>query len=542
MNLSKFLNSRQNTVIGAAMIITLAVLASRILGLLRDRLLAGTFGASTDLDIYYAAFKIPDFVYSVLFAGGVIVSLLPLFSEYHRSDKKESWNVVNNILNLFLVGFGFLAMFFFIFTPQIVSIMVPGFSPEAQAKTIELTRLLFTSVFFFGISSIFSTVLNYFNRFVSYSLALISYNLGIIAGVVFLAPYFGIFGAGIGVIIGSFLQLIVQIPSSLKCGYEYKPIIQWKHPAIKEFFQLIIPRTIASSVSQLNFMVITFLASGIGSGAISVFNLSNNLRYLPIGIIGISFATAVFPELSKAWANEDRESFYVKLRNSFLQVLYISFPVGALIFILRNQIVEIILETGQFTYASVNITAACLGLYFISTFAQCLVPILLRGFFSLKDTRTPTCIAIIFVVLNIILSFIFVNIFNTNNYLSGLFAGIFGLDGKDNRSILGLSLAFNIGLLSEFIMLFYFLKRKVGDFGIKQIISSSLKIVVSTVVMAVLAWLSLVVVAKFTMNALIQFCLAGIVSLLAYAALTLMLKSREAQSLKRYITNKINGD
>ncbi|MFA5013029.1 MAG: murein biosynthesis integral membrane protein MurJ [Candidatus Paceibacterota bacterium] len=411
MSIRGFFNSEQKNIKIAALIMAIAVLLSRFLGLIRDRLLAGTFGASADLDIYFAAFRMPDLIYSIIFAGGILVSFLPLFSEYQKKDKQESWQITNYVLNLFVVSYFAFFVLFFIFTPGFVSTLIGKFSPAEQAKTIALTRLIFVSVFFFGISSIFSTILNYFNRFVAYSLAPILYNLGIIFGIVFLSPHFGIFGPGIGVVIGAFLHFAIQVPPAIKCGYRYKPIISLKHPAIANFFKLVVPRIFASSSSQIDFIVATFIASGIGIGAISVFNLSNNLRYLPIGIIGVSFATAVFPLLSKLWASKEKEEFFSKFRQTFLEVLYVSFPIGVLIFVLREPIVEIIYRTGKFDESAVVITGACLGLYFLSTFAQCLVPIILRGFFSIKDTFTPTVIALVNTLFNMVFFFPFVALF-----------------------------------------------------------------------------------------------------------------------------------
>jgi putative peptidoglycan lipid II flippase len=539
MSFRKILNSSQNTVTGAAVILTIAVLLSRILGLVRDRLLAGAFGASINLDIYFAAFRIPDLVYSILFAGGVIVSLLPLFSEIYCKDKEKSWDTINNILNIFFVSYIILAVFFFIYTPQIISSMVSGFDAASIQTTIDLTRLIFISVFFFGVSSIFSTVLNYFNRFVAYSLAPIVYNLGIILGIVFLSPYFGVFGAGLGVIIGSFLHFLIQVPSALKCGYRYKFIIDFKNPAIKEFIGLIIPRTIASSSSQINFIFITFIASGIGAGAISIFNLSNNLRYLPIGIIGVSFATAIFPLLSKLWAENKKEEYFKEFRKVFNEVMYISFPIGVLIFVLRNEIVDIVLRTGNFGSSAAIITAAALGLYFMSTAAQCLVPILLRGFFSLKDTITPTVIAIFFVIANIFLSFFFVSVFNGDNLLVNLTKTILGLDGTIDFSVLGLVVAFNIGLLLEFILLFYAFYKTIGNFGIKEIFVAFLKILFSSIIMGIGAWYLLPYLKNIFGNSFIgvsiEFILVCLVSFLIYGILTMIFKMSEIKAVKRII-------
>jgi len=539
MSLKGFLNSKQNTVTGAAVILTIAVLMSRLLGLLRDRLLAGAFGASINLDVYFAAFRIPDLVYSIIFAGGVIVSLLPLFSDLQNKDKEKSWDVINNILNIFMVCFVVFSALFFVFTPQIISSMVSGFDAEAIEMTISLSRLIFVSVFFFGLSSIFSTVLNYFNRFVSYSLAPILYNLGIIFGTVFLSSQFGVFGAGLGVVIGSMLHFLIQIPSAIKCGYRYKFIIDLKSKELREFVGLIIPRTIASSSSQINFIVTTFIASGIGAGAISIFNLSNNLRYLPIGIIGVSFATAVFPFLSKLWTEQKKEEFHYNFRKVFNEVLYVSFPIGILIFVLRNEIVNIVLRTGQFGSTAVEITAAALGIYVLSTFAQCLVPVLLRGFFSLKDTITPTAIAIFFVILNVYLSFFFVDIFSVSNVFTSFVKDILNLDGAMAFPVLGLVLAFNVGLLFEFILLFYFFYKKVGDFGIKNIFISFLKILFSSIVMGFVAIKSLPLVKNYFGDSFIgvsmEFASVCLLSFLVYGILTMMMKMQEAKSVKRII-------
>jgi putative peptidoglycan lipid II flippase len=422
--------------------------------------------------------------------------------------------------------------------------MVSGFDAESIQTTINLTRLIFVSVFFFGLSSIFSTILNYFNRFVVYSLAPIIYNLGIIFGVVFLSPYLGVFGAGIGVIIGSFLHFLIQVPSAIKCGYRYKFIIDFKNKELREFVGLIIPRTIASSSSQINFIFITFIASGIGAGAISVFNLSNNLRYLPIGIIGVSFATAIFPLLSKLWAEDKREEYCKEFRKVFNEVMYISFPIGILIFILRNEIVDIILRTGNFGSAAATLTAAALGLYFVSTAAQCLVPVLLRGFFSLKDTITPTVIAIFFVLANIFLSFFFVSVFNGNSLMVNLTKTILGLDGTANFSVLGLVVAFNIGLVLEFFLLFYFFYKTIGDFGIKEIFNSFLKILFSSIVMAIGSWYLLPYLKNIFGTSFVgvslEFIFTCLASFLIYGIMTMILKMPETRTIKRIILRNEN--
>jgi putative peptidoglycan lipid II flippase len=535
MSFKGILNSKQKTIGGAVSVLAIAVLFSRLLGVLRDRLLAGSFGASIDLDIYFAAFRIPDLIYSIIFAGGVLVSLLPLFSDFYNEKKEKSWDFINNLINHFLIFFTLAGVLFFTFAPTLIASMVSGFDDAAVTKTIELTRLIFVSVFFFGLSSIFSTILNYFNRFVSYSLAPILYNLGIIIGIIFLSPHWGIFGVGLGVVFGSFLHLLIQVPTAIKCGYKYKFVLNFKDPGIKEFLTLIVPRAIASSSAQINFIVITFIASGIGAGAISVFSLSNNLRYLPIGIIGVSFATASFPLLSRLWVEGKKDEFCNSFVKVFNEVLYVSFPIGVLIFILRNEIIDIILRTGSFTASAAEITAAALGLFFISTFAQCLVPIILRGFFSLKDTITPTIIAILFVIFNVFLSFFFVSLFSGDNIFTETMKGLMNLSGAINFSVLGLVLAFNVGLLFEFVLLFYFFKRKVKNLEVKKILKSFVKVVISSFLMGIIAYYLVPLAREITTSSLLQFSFVSLVSFLIYAILTIALKMPEINAVKRLI-------
>ena len=561
MSLKGFFNSEQKNIKIAALVMMITVLLSRFLGLIRDRLLAGTFGASIDLDIYYAAFRFPDLIYSIIFAGGIIVAFLPIFSEYQKKDKSESWKICNYLLNFFgIVYFIFFIVFFFL-SPDFINALIGKFSIEYQGRAIALTRLIFGAVFFFGLSSIFSTILNYFQRFLIYSLAPIFYNLGIILGTIFLSPYYGIFGPGIGVIIGAILHFLIQVPSAVNCGYRYQAILKLNHPAVRNFFQLVIPRIIASSSSQINFLVATFIASGIGIGAISVFNLSYNLSFLPIGILGVSFATAVFPALSKLWVENNKPDFYLRFRETFLQVLYFAFPIGLMVFILRNQIVQIIYQTGKFDETAVAITAAALGVYVLSLATQCLVPIILRGFFSIKDTITPTIIAVFYMILNIILFFPFVALFgggnvflldffgreiiltlpgwiNANNILVVIIKQIFDINGLVNFPLLGLVLVFNLCSLLEFALLFIFLYKKTGDFGLKEIKQSFFKIFLATIIMGLAGFGSLAIAIRLFgsdfWGSIWQFIFVGIISGGVYLGTSFIIKCPETDFVIKY--------
>ncbi|NMB47804.1 hypothetical protein GYA01_03130, partial [Patescibacteria group bacterium] len=175
MGIKSLFKSEQKTIGRATFVIAIFIVLSRLLGLIRNRLLASTFGPTAELDIYFASFKIPDLIFSLILAGGVLVSLLPLFSDYYKKNKAQAFKLVNSIINIFLIALLFIAFFFFIFTPNLVNLLLGGLSLEYIPLAIGITRLLFLSVFFLGLSSIFSTITNYFNRFLIYSLAPVLY-------------------------------------------------------------------------------------------------------------------------------------------------------------------------------------------------------------------------------------------------------------------------------------------------------------------------------------------------------------------------------
>lgn len=460
------LNSQQKTIVSAAAILAISTLISRFLGVIRDGLIFSKFGASIQLDIYFAAFRIPDLVYNILILGGVVIAFLPLFSEYFSQDQKNAWEFTSNCLNIFLFLLILISLLFFLFAPFLMRIIVPGFSEEKLNPTVFLTRILFLSSILLGLSSIFSGILQYFNRFLVYSLCPILYNLGIILGILVISPYFGILGVVFGVIFGAILHLLIQIPSALNCGFRYQPIFNFKDPKLKRVFLLMLPRTFAISFQEINWTVITAIASTLATGSIAIFNFANNIQYFPIGIVGLSLAVAAFPALSKDWV-ENKEKFLESFSLVFRQTLYLIIPISILIFVFRNQVVEIILKIGQvvlkygqFSPQAAKLTAACLGLFSLGIFAQSLIPLISRAFFAFQDTKTPTLVAIISVALNIILSLFLTWVLKFQNSFQiflkkGLLPG-----GIEDISILGLPLALSIAAIFQFFLLIFFLRRK----------------------------------------------------------------------------------
>ncbi|MDD4625279.1 MAG: murein biosynthesis integral membrane protein MurJ [Candidatus Paceibacterota bacterium] len=545
MILGKVLNSSAKSVNYAAIILAVTVFFSQILGLLRDRLLAGSFGASLDLSIYYAAFRIPDFVYNILFAGSIVVAFLPIFAEHYAEDKEEAWEMSSFVLNSFLLFSFILIALLFIFAPFLIKLIVPGFDNEAQAETAFLARVMLLSPLFFGMSSFFSSILQYFNKFLAYSLAPLLYNLGIILGIVFLSPRLGILGAALGVVFGAAAHLLIQIPVAVKCGFKYRPLFSLKHPAVLKIVNLAFFRSLAASLSQINFMVIAAIASGIGLGAIAIFNLSYNLSFLPIGILGVSLATAVFPSLVQSWTEGKKEEFYESFSLAFRRIIFLALPIGILFFVLREPIVETILRTGQFNMKDASLTSACLGIYSFAILPQCLVPLILRGFFSAKDTKTPAVLAFLFVVFNIVLSMALVSFAGQPNIFSSFLKESFGLNrSAEDLKMLALCFAFLAALIFQFIIFMVFLYRKIGNFKIAEICRAFWKMLFAALASC---FFGQYLLEKMSLSAgsgfwagFWQVAAVGGISFLLYFLITIILGSTEAKGFISSLLNRFN--
>ena len=294
-----------NTVAGGALIIAFFSFLSKLLGLFRERLIAHNFGASELSDIYYASFRLPDLIFNTLVLGALTSAFIPVFQKVWSKNKKEGLILANSVLNFFILLIGFLIIIAFIFTPQIVPFLFPGFNEWQLGQSIILTRVMLLSVIFFVASNIIGGVLNSWKKFFSFSLAACFYNIGIIIGIVYFYPLFGLIGLAYGVLIGAILHLLIQLPEVFKNNYRYSFVLKF-NSSFKRILKLMIPRTIGLAASQINLVVITMIASTLAVGSIAIFNLANNLQSLPVSLFAVSLAVAVFPTFTQAINNNDR--------------------------------------------------------------------------------------------------------------------------------------------------------------------------------------------------------------------------------------------
>ncbi len=516
------LNIESRGIVLPAAILAVASVASRMLGIARDWLLARNFGAGPELDVYYAAFRIPDFIYNILVFGGITVAFLPLFSDYFAKNKDEAWRFANNTLNVF---FGFLAVLcavFFVFADRLVILVAPGFSPEQLAQTALLSRLMFLSPIIFGAASIFSGILQYFKKFLAYSLAAPFYNLGIILGILFFAPSMGIVGLGVGVILGALLYLAVQIWPAIVCGFRWRPVFDLRAKSLKLVFALMLPRTLGIAANQINLIVPVAILSTANPGSITVFNLANNLFSLPVGIIGVSWATAAFAPFSKDYAQGRLEELAKKFSKTARQIGFLTIPTMVLLFVLAGPLVDFLYYHGEFSLynayrAAEVLMVFCLGMYF-----SAIMPVMFRLFFAMKDTASPTWSTVISVAVNVALSF----------WLA--FGFIFAPGGR----ALALALAYGLANGLQFAILWFLLWRKNKKLILAKEIAVSLAKSIGAGIFTFFGlYLTMRAFLRFLHDPFLILLLGGTIGVVIYLVMALILKSPE---IKEFLPKKWN--
>jgi putative peptidoglycan lipid II flippase len=385
---------------GAALIISIAYLLSRLLGLLRDRLLISHFGVGSTLDAYMAAFSIPDLLFTLLVSGAFAVTFIPVFTkELKKSDQHEAWEMAASLLNLLVLITIIAAVIGSIFADQLVYITAGGFKGPEHELTVSLTRIMLLTPIFFAISSVFGSIQQAKGRFLIYSLASVLYNIGIIFGILFLSNHFGIYGVAWGVVLGTILQATLQLGGLIGLGYRYKLIIRLKMESVRRVLWLMVPRAIDQGIDQLNFIIEKAIGSTLYSGTVTAYSLANNLKNVPLSLIGAAITTAIFPRLSQRVADNQKEELASDVSRTARFILFLSLPSAAFIIVARGYIVRVLYGFGNVE------TADALGWFAGTIVFASLFFLIARIFFAYQDTKTPLIISIFSVALNIILSF-----------------------------------------------------------------------------------------------------------------------------------------
>lgn len=517
----KFFSNQTKTITSAAIILGAASFISRLIGIIRDRIFAHIFGAGAQLDVYFAAFRIPDLIYNLVIVGALSAGFIPVFTRLLSKNKKEAWTVTNGVINILGLIIIILIMIMYYFAPQMMAILTPGFNDAQLKAATALTRIMFLSPLILGLSSIVSGVLQSFKCFLIYALTPILYNFGIIFGAIFLVPHYGLKGLAYGVVIGAIMHLAIQLPAFFKYGFRYELTLPFQNKYIREILGTMLPRTLGLATTQLNLIAITIIASTIGTGSVSIFNFANNIQHFPIGIIGISFAIAAFPTLSELAGQNKIKNLIENLSHTIGQILFFIIPLTIIFLLLRAQIVRVLLGSGNFTWDNTILTSNTLAFFALSLAAQSLIPLLVRAFFALKDTWTPFLVGFIGSLINII----------TGLYL------------KEKLGISGLALAFSFSMTVQVVFLWFFLRQKIGSLNESQMLQSFNKISVAAIVMAVSIQLIKAPIASVVdmtklWGILTQGAVAGVMGLIIYMVICKLLNLAEMNQFQASLKRK----
>jgi putative peptidoglycan lipid II flippase len=404
---------------------------SKLLGLIRESVMAAYYGVNYQTDAYRVAFEIPSILTGVVFAA-ITITFIPVYSDFRNETEKQRQYFVNNLFNVVILITALIAVLGIIFAPMLVKIAAPGFSEETLELSVRLAALLFPSIVFLALAYLSNGFLQANRSFAIPASMGIPLNLIIIFTILFFSN-FGIEALAIGSLIAMAGQFLIQAPFLIKAGFRFKPVIDFKEPGFRRVLALSIPVFISTAFSEASILVDKVLASGLDVGSISILDYAGKVNGIANGIFFTSVAVVFFPELSHT--SDDPYKFGKTVTTGLKLVILISLPIMAGIWALKLPIIQLLFERGEFNSSDTYFTSIALGLYSIGIIGSGLTAILNRAFYSLKDTKTPMINGIIAICANIFLSLINVRIW-----------GVFGLALSSALAALlsGLSLFFRI--------------------------------------------------------------------------------------------------
>lgn len=523
----KFFHTESKTIIGAAAIVGIFSFLSRFVGFIRDRILAGTFGAGDTLDIYYAAFKIPDLLFSLVVVGALSASFIPLFSKhYYGLDRESAWKFTNAVLHL--VGLSMIVVYamLFFFSDQVSVLIAPGFDSLKQEGVGDFMRIMLLAQIILGCSMVFGSVLQSIKQYVLYALAPVLYNIGIMFGAIFLSSWLGPIGLAWGVVVGAFLHLLIQFFGCVHAGYRYERVIDTTSVQIKTLLQTTGPRILGIALSQLLFLVMAVLASTMSSGSVTIFQFAYNIQFFPVGIVGVSLAIAAFPIFAEALETNEFDSFRRSFSSTIRQALFFLIPITLLFLVLRAQLVRLVVGAGAFDWESTILTADTLAFFALTIIPQSGIYILTRAFFALHDTVTPLTAGLIGSLVGLISGFLF----------------------RESFGVVGLGMAYSLYAIVNLILLWVPLRQRVGSLSESVIIQSLMKLSVAGIVCGVLAqFVKPIVSSLFSLDTflgvLMQTSISSGIGVLGYLVVAWMLRSTEmhafAETMHRKVLKKI---
>jgi putative peptidoglycan lipid II flippase len=461
----KIFGKEYNSINQAAFLLGTFAFLSQILGLFRDRSIAHFIGPSPELDAYYAAFRVPDIIFVSIASLASITVLIPFIVSRMEGGKitPSARKFLDDTFTVFFTVMIFVSAIVFILLPYLLFFIAPGFTPELQAKTILLSRIMLLSPILLGLSNLFGSITQLYRKFLIFSLSPVAYNTGIIIGVIFLYPIFGINGLVYGVVLGAFGHFLIQFFASTSQGYLARLTININFTDIKKLVLTSLPRTLGLAFNNIAEISTTAFASYMIAGSISIFNFSYNLQSAPLSIIGVSYAVAAFPTLARSISEGKREEFKNQLKSAGRAIVFWSLPATFLFIVLRAQIVRVVLGSGYFSWENTRLVAASLAIFSLSILAQGMIALLSRAYYAIGDTRRPLIVNFICSASIIFFAYFFIRLFHDVPFFRFFIESLFKVEGIPGTEVLMLPLAYTTGTIINFICHWYFVRHDFMD-------------------------------------------------------------------------------
>lgn len=518
----KIIASQQNSILSAALVITIASLLSAILGFIRERVLISYFFNTNPegLDAFRIASRLPELAFQLLVIGALSAAFIPVFSKYLHKDEKEAYAISSSIINLVLLLFLVVSVIIFINAEKFIGLITSvQFSSDQVSLAANLTRVMLGAQFFFAISNFLTGMIQSHQRFLVPALAPLAHNIGIIAGIIIFMPYLGIYSAAVGIVIGSFLHLIFQIPLAIKLGFSYKWVLNVRHPGVREMIKLIPPRTLTISINQLEYFATGYFATAMTAGSLTLFEIAQRLMSAPIRVFAVPIGQASLPFLSKQSGVDRQEEFKTMIIKSLHKIMYLTLPASVILLVLRIPLVRILYGAKTFPWSATLLTGRAVAILSLSIFAQSAHHIISRSFYALEDTKTPFRLATVSMFVNVVIAYITTFIWKLD--------------------IIGIAWALTLSSIFHFITLLFALSRKVGGFNLAALLFPIGKMILATLTTGLFLWIPMRLLDQFvfdTAKVIPLILLTVVVSIIGfgvYIVLSKVLKIEELQEFKK---------
>jgi putative peptidoglycan lipid II flippase len=540
----RLLNRKFSTISQAAILLAVFTFGSQLLGLVRDRMLAGKIGPGDILDVYNAAFKVPDLVFAIAASLVSVTILIPyLVDKLDGEDKERAKAFLNSVFSVFFVFIISVSVIIFFLMPVLAPLVAPGFSPEKLENLILVSRIMLASPILLGFSNLFGVITQTYKKFIVYALAPILYNIGLIIGIVFFYPAWGIVGLAIGVVIGAFLHFAIQTPIAFTEKMIPRPTrnINWKE--IWGIVSVSFPRTFALAVNQILFTVLIAIASTMAVGSISIFQFAYVLQSVPFALIGMSYSVAAFPSLVGYFKEGNMVKFLESIITPMRHIIFWSIPITFLFIVLRAQIVRVVLGTGEFGWTDTRLTAAALALFVLSIAAQGVVALLVRAYYAAGITYRPLIHNLISAFLVIILVYIFREYIPMIPGVIPYFQELMRIPASVDIEVLFLPLAYSIGLLINAVILWVSFARRFKAKAGKELGRMFNESLLGSLVLGVVSFYMLRLLDNvFDVNVFwgifLQGAIAGVIGIIAGVSVLYFIGNKEVHQIISVIRSK----